>query len=130
MRAETVINTLLTGSTSLTALVGTRIYLDTRPEADPLPALVYNLISDRQDNARQGEKETVTARVQVNSFSRTAEEAIAVREQVRLACHLKAGSLGGIQVVACLEDSSGGDSYDHMVDIYNKPMDFIIHYLR
>ena len=130
MRAETVVNTLLTGSTGLAALVGARIYLDTRPEADLLPAVVYNLISDRQDNSYKGEREVCTARIQVNCFSRLAEEATTVREQVRLACHLAVGVIGGIQVISCIQDNSGGDSYDQMVDIYTKPMDFIIHYLR
>lgn len=130
MRAETVISTLLNASSALAALVSARIYLDTRPEADPLPAVVYELISDRQDNSYANEKERCTARMQVNCMDITAEGAVAVREAARVACHLKSGTIGGIQVITCLQDSAGADSYDQLVDIYNKPIDFIIHYLR
>lgn len=130
MRAEAIITALLNASTPLQALVGTRIYLDTRPEADPLPAVVYEVITDRQDNAKSAEQEKVTARIQVNCLSNLAENAVAVREAVRSACHNKSGSIGGYQVISCIQDSSGGDSYDPLVDIYAKPMDFIIHYLR
>jgi hypothetical protein len=130
MRAETIIYTLLGNSTGLAALVSTRIYLDTRPEADPLPAVVYELISDRQDNARIGEFEYVTARIQVNCLGQMAEDAVNVREQVRLACHNKSGVIGGCTVVYCLQDSAGPDSYDELVNIYAKSIDFIVHYQR
>jgi len=130
MRAEAIVYALLGASPDLTALVGTRIYLDTRPEADPLPAVVYELIHEKQDDARLGERETVTARVQVTSLGAIAEDAVNVREAVRLACHNQSGAIAGYTVIACIEDAAGPDSYDHLVNIYAKPMDFIIHYLR
>ncbi len=130
MRAETIINTLLNASSSLAVLVSTRIYLDTRPEADPLPAVVYELISDRQDNSSPDQKERCTARMQINCMDLTAEGAVAVREAVRLACHNQAGDIGGFTVVDCLQDGAGADSYDQLVNIYLKPIDFVIHYLR
>ena len=129
MRAETVINTLLNGSTSLAALVSTRIYLDTRPEADPLPAVVYELISDRQDNSYPDQKERCTARMQINCMDVTAEGAVAVREAARVACHNHAGTIGGITVVDASR-TVRRDSYDQLVNIYVKPIDFVIHYLR
>ncbi len=130
MRAESILYALLGASPGLSALVGTRIYLDTRPEEDPLPAVVYELIHEKQDDARTGERETVTARLQVNCLAAVAEDAVAVREQVRLAAHNRSGVIAGVTVIACLEESAGPDSYDHLVNIYAKPMDFIIHYLR
>lgn len=130
MRAEAILYSLLGASSGLAALVGTRIYLDTRPEEDPLPAVVYGLLSDKQDAPRIGEPETVTARMQVNCFGAIPEDAVNVREQVRLAAHNKSGSIAGYTVIDCIEESAGPDSYDHLVNIYMKPMDFIIHYLR
>ena len=130
MRAEAVLYALLNGSSGLAALVGTRIYLDTRPEEDPLPAVVYELVHEKQDDARAGERETVTARMQVNCLAAVAEDAVNVREQVRLAAHNRSGVIAGVTVIACLEESAGPDSYDHLVNIYAKPMDFILHYLR
>lgn len=132
MKAETVIKTLLEASIDLVALVGTRIYLDTRPEADVLPAVVFELISDRPDTlARPGlNGEMCTARMQVNCLGRTAEATIAVREAVKAACHLQYGVIGGVSLTACLQDQCGADSYDPLVDIYTKPVDFILRYLR
>lgn len=130
MRAEAILYALLNASSGLAALVGTRIYLDTRPEEDPLPAVVYELIHEKQDDARIGERETVTARMQVNCLAAVAEDAVNVREQVRLAGHNRSGVIAGYTVIACLEESAGPDSYDHLVNIYAKPMDFILHYLR
>ncbi len=130
MRAEAILYSLLNASPGLAALVGSRIYLDTRPEEDALPAVVYELITDRQDDARLGERETVKARMQVNCLGAIAEDAVNVREAVRLAAHNQSGAIAGYTVIACLEDSAGPDSYDHLVNIYAKPMDFIIHYLR
>ena len=130
MRAESILYALLDASSGLAALVGNRIYLDTRPEEDALPAVVYELIHEKQDDARIGERETVTARLQVNCLAAMAEDAVAVREQVRLAAHNRSGVIAGVTVIACIEESAGPDSYDHLVNIYAKPMDFIIHYLR
>ena len=130
MKAEQAIYALLNSSTVLTALVTNRIYLDTRPEADPLPAVVFELISDRQDNACLGEPEKATARIQVNCLGQMAEDAVNVREAVKTACHNQSGVFGGVTVLACLQEGSGADSYDELVNIYVKPMDFTIHYLR
>ncbi len=132
MKAETVIKTLLEASAELVALTGTRIYLDARPEADPLPAVVFELISNRHDQpAFPGMgSELSTARIQVNCLARTAEEAVALREAVRAACHVQSGVIGGVSVVANLADIAGPDSYDPLVDLYTKPIDFILRYLR
>ncbi len=130
MKAEQAIYALLDASPALATLVGNRIYLDTRPEADPLPAVVYELISDRQNNTRVGEPETAVARIQVNSLGQMAEDAANVRRAVRLSCHNQAGVLGGVTVLACIQAGAGADSYDELVNIYMKPMDFTVHYLR
>ena len=130
MKAETALYALLDASPSLAMLVGSRIYLDTRPEADPLPAVVYELVSDKQDNTRMGEFETAKARLQVNCLGQMAEDAANVREAVKIACHNQSGTFGGVTVLACIQSGSGTDSYDELVNIYVKPMDFMVHYLR
>ena len=130
MRAETIIYTLLSNSTGLAALVGQNINLDTRAEDAPLPAIVYGLISDKQDNAVPGGAEMCTARIQVNVFSQSSENAVAIREQVRLACHNQSGTVGGYTLIDCIQDVAGADSYEELIDTHCKPIDFILHYLR
>lgn len=132
MKAETVIKTLLESAAPVVQLAGQRIYLDARPEADPLPAVVFELISNRHDQpAFPGMgSELSTARIQVNCLARTAEEAVVLREAVRTACHVQSGVISGVTVMANLADISGPDSYDPLIDIYTKPIDFILRYLR
>lgn len=131
MIAETVIYSLMNGFAALTSLVGQRIYFDTRPEDDPMPAVVYELISDKLDYPYgAGEQEQRTARIQVTSFGTTAEQALAVRQQVRLSAIQKSGVIAGYTVILIVDGGTGADAYDHLVDIYSKPMDFIVHYLR
>ncbi len=130
MRAEAAIYALMNSSSGLAALVGTRIYLDTRPEADALPAVVFVLVSEKVDSLHPSGEELVTSRIQVNAFGAVAEDAVNVREQIRLACHNKSGQFGGVDVAACYQDSSGPDSYDELVNIYMKPMDFMVRFTR
>jgi hypothetical protein len=129
--AEAVIYSLLTGYAPLTNLVGTCIYFDTRPEDDPIPAVVYELISDKLDyTPNVNEPESRTARIQVTAFGSTAEQALSVREQVGPAAKNRSGQIAGYTVIDIDDGGSGADAYDHLVDIYSKPMDFIVHYLR
>ena len=130
MKPETVIYTLLNASSAIAAQVGARIYLDTRPEADPLPAITFGLISDVQDGARPIDPELVTARVQVNCMGNVSDDLVVLRENVRLACHNQSGQIGGVEVVACIQQSMGPDTYDELVNVYLKPIDFKIHYVR
>ncbi|MDA8095585.1 MAG: DUF3168 domain-containing protein [Betaproteobacteria bacterium] len=130
MRAESVIYALLNASPAVAAVVGDRIYLDTRPESDPLPAIVYELVSDKPDAPRIGETETVTARMQVNCLGNVADDLVSLRESVRVACHNQSGTIGGSVVVWCFQDGTPHDSYDELVNAYTKSIDFIIHYLR
>ncbi len=130
MKPETVIYTLLNASGAIAAQVGERIYLDTRPEADPLPAITFGLISDVQDGARPIDPELVTARVQVNCMGNVADELVGLRESVRMACHNQSGTIGGVEVVASIQQSMGPDTYDELVNVYLKPIDFKIHYVR
>ena len=130
MKPETVIYTLLNASGAIAAQVGERIYLDTRPEADPLPAITFGLISDVQDGARPIDPELVTARVQVNCMGNVADELVGLRESVRMACHNQSGTIGGVEVVASIQQSMGPDTYDELVNVYLKLIDFKIHYVR
>jgi hypothetical protein len=132
MRAEAIIKALLEAATGVTALVGSRLYALARPEGDALPAVVWSVISDMPRppfDATPG-SEPCSARLQVNCLGSSAAATKALAEQVRLACHLKSGTIAGITVIAVLQDVAGPDSYDPLVDTYQQAVDFIVHYLR
>lgn len=132
MRAEKVIKALLDAASGVAALVGTRMYAVTRPEGDSLPAIVWQQITDMPMppiNASAG-AELARARMQVNCLGASPEDVKTVLEQVRLACHLKSGTLGGVTVVSVLQDVTGSDIYDSAVDTYSQSIDFSITYYR
>lgn len=127
---ELVMKALLEASSTLSALVGSRIYLDTRPEDDPLPAVVFEVITNRQENSCAVGEEIWKARFQVNCLGSKAKTAVDVRRAVLQACNKKSGTVAGISVISCLHDGVNGSSYDRETESYLKPIDFIVHYWR
>lgn len=74
---------LLSGSTTLTSLTGTRIYPITLPQDPKFPAVRYAIISSVRDHAMTQDTGGVHARVQLTSWGRTPDEAENVSEGVR-----------------------------------------------
>lgn len=132
MSAELVIKTLLEAAAGVTALVSTRMYSDTRPESDPLPALVWFEIFDAPQppiDITAG-AEPMTGRLQVNCMAATSAGVKALKDAVIAACHKQSGVIAGITVQAVLQEAAGPRSYDALVDIHQQSVDFIVHYQR
>lgn len=68
----------LEGATSVTDLVGQRIYWVTRPQGDPLPALLLEVISGIPDSLLEGEGDFIDTRVQVAGLARERSVAHAI----------------------------------------------------
>lgn len=84
---------------AVTDLVGERIYWGTRPQGDPLPALLLEAISSIPDDLLEGEGDAITTRVQLAGLAR--ERSVAHR--IALAAS-----------AALLEEDSVGDLGDTM----------------
>lgn len=132
MSAELVIKALLEAGAGVTALVSTRLYSETRPEGDPLPALVWSEVIDapRPPIDITTGAEPMTGRIQVNCLAATSAGVKALKDAVIAACHKQSGSIGGISVQSVLQDTAGPRSYDALVDTYQQPVDFIVQYVR
>lgn len=132
MRAEKVIAALLEAAAGISALVADRIYHGYRPEGDPLPAIVAQTISDlpRPTRCNVAGPEPMTARIQINCLAAGMAGVKNLVEQVRLACDKQSGVIAGVTVTAVLQDVTGPDSYDALVDTCQQPVDFLIHYYR
>jgi hypothetical protein len=132
MSAELVIKTLLDAAAGVAALVSTRLYSETRPEGDPLPAIVWSEIDDapRPPIDITTGAEPMTGRIQVNCLATTSAGVKALKDAVIAACHKQSGSIGGINVQSVLQDTAGPRSYDALVDTYQQPVDFIVQYVR
>ncbi len=131
MSAEDISKSLLEASSAVTALVGSRIYLDARPEADPLPAIVYNLVDENDElpvGAVAGQIPTL-ARMQINCYATTAAGRKALVDAVIAAGDRKAGSIAGSTVNYVLAEK-GPTSYSALVATFEQPVDYLIRYLR
>jgi len=132
MSADTVIKTLLDAAAGITALVGTRVYADHRPEGDALPALVFSVISETPDtpfNAVAG-PEPVTGPVQVAAQAATRARGRGLIPQAGLACPKQSGRFCRVGTSCVVESTTGPDSYDPLVDTYQQTIDFVVNYTR
>lgn len=82
---------LLSGSTSVTSQVGTRVYPVTLPQDVRFPAVRYTIVSNIREWAMTDDTGDVTARVQITSWGRTPDEAETVSEGVRAAVQRQVG---------------------------------------
>lgn len=132
MSAELVVKALLEASAGVVALVGTRLYSGARPEGDPLPALVWQEVSDapRPPIDVTPGAEPMTGRIQVNCLGRSSAEVKSLKDAVIAACHKASGTISGITVQAVLQEPAGPRNYDALVDTWYQSVDFIVHYLR
>ena len=134
MSAELVIKSLLEAAAGVTALVSSRLYSGARPEGDALPAIVWQEIDDgpRSPIDITAGSEPCTGRIQVNCLATTSAGVKALKDAVVAACHKKSGTIGGIAVTSCLQPDGGAGPriYDALVDTYQQPVDFIVHYVR
>lgn len=132
MSGELVIKALLEADAGIATLVGSRIYSGARPEADPLPAIVYVEISDAPQppiDITAG-AEPCTARIQINCLAASSAGCKALKDAAIAACHKKSGAIGGVTVQAVLQSTAGPRSYDALVDTWQQSVDLIVHYIR
>jgi hypothetical protein len=122
MTLSTQIYSLLSGSTSVTGQVSTRIYPVTVPQDVRLPAVRYSIISNVREHAMTQDTGDVTARVQITSWGRTPDEAETVSEVVRGAVQRVIS--GGLE---CFLDNEFVD-YDSDTERYAHSLDVIVHY--
>lgn len=131
MSAEAITLALLEAAPGVTVLVGSRIYFDSRPEGDPLPALVYQVVSDLDVPPIAATPGSIPAqaRIQINCLAASAEARTALAEQVYQAGVRQSGEIAATHVQAVFPER-GPSSYDAMVDTYQQPVDYLIHYIR
>jgi hypothetical protein len=113
---------ILSGSTSVTSQVGTRVYPVTLPQDVRFPAVRYTIVSNIREWAMTDDTGDVTARVQITSWGRTPDEAETVSEGVRAAVQrVISGTL------ECFLENELVD-YDDSTGVYAHSLDVIVHY--
>lgn len=130
MRPDLVIRALLQASTAVSALVGTRMARVRLPQGTTYPALVYQQVSGLPVppiNATAGGNVS-RARVQVTALSRSLDELDSLLETVRVACSFKNGTLGGVQCIAVIPDSTTPALKDDEAQCFYQSIDFMVSY--
>ncbi len=133
MKAVTAIYNILSNNAALTAVVGDRINPLRIPEKSELPALAYQVVSNRGNMSKSGPSLSDFTRVQVMIVAKTYVSAIDVAELVRTAMEVETPNIfNGVKVqvieydgeVHLAEDNAG------FAGLSTIGMDFIVNYTR
>lgn len=101
MDMEAALRARLLAAGPVTALAGTRIYWDDRPQSSPLPAVLLTVISDIRGQTLS-DWDMLEARVQVDVFASTFAQKKALKEAV-IAALAPAEQSNGIQFMRASE---------------------------
>lgn len=85
MNAITIFRRLLVEDATLAGIVGTRVYPVTRPQSDPLPALVIHSVYEDQDIVLAGPRQGFENRMSVECIAGSAGAAHDLGEAVKAA---------------------------------------------
>lgn len=113
---------LTTGSTALSALVGTRVYRVRLPQNVTYPAVTYWKVSGNRLHDTQGPTGESDPRVQVSCWSRSQAQAEDVAEAVRGVLD-GWSSTGGVHMTQLVNET---DLYDNEVEVYHIALDFVL----
>ena len=98
MTIEAAVYSRLGAVAGVTALVSTRIYPDQGPQKPTDPYITFRVVSERHEHHMTAAAGGVFARVQIDCWSRTSEDAAAVGEAVRNALQGWTGTAGSVAV--------------------------------
>ena len=125
---ETTLRALLTGSSSVTALVpAARINWGTHPQGQGLPAVVLNVVSGAEGLTLTGRDGLTPGRVQIDCDGETFASAKAVAEAVVARLHGYSGAnLRLVAHVATADSREGGSNEAERP--YRRRLDFLTHW--
>lgn len=125
---EDEIYSMLSGDGNITDLVSTRIYPQVREQADGLPAITYQMISQLHGHDLMGNNGLVEARLQVNCFAATILAAAQLADIVKNS--LSGFYAGNIQSILLDEtnDLPSLSPENEQMNVYAKTMDFYVMY--
>lgn len=109
----------------VSALAGSRVYPLKIPQNAAFPALAYRLVSNPHEEAHDRDPGLARARFQIDVLARSYNNAIAVRDAIRVSLKGLRGQLGTVPVQA-VHWLSHWDDYDEDLHLYRQSMDIRI----
>jgi len=125
---EAIIQRLL-GTAGVSAIVGTRVFPGSVPQASSLPAIVINTISGGPQYADDGEIGLDETRIQIDCWAETYSAAKLLGRQVRASLSAFVGTVDGVVFPYILLDvirdmrEPGANQSEYL---YRTNMDFIV----
>jgi hypothetical protein len=116
---ESKLYSVLSGSTTLTALVSSNIYPEHRTQADALPAVVYARASGLRVNSLSGYSGLENASVDVTCYALTVDSRRSVGDAV-------IGAMTSATSMQVVLNDSPSDYYDDEVQVYERNMTFSV----
>lgn len=133
MSIEADLFTYITGKANITALIASRFYPNIKPQTAVYPAAVYSFITRDNDNALLSASGLVSGLLQIDAYSYTHAEVIAIKETFRNALdgyrNKDMGStfINGITLITDDSDFIKPDD-ESQVNIYRQTLTFNINY--
>lgn len=120
-------------TSAITDVCSTRITPDTLPKNQPLPAIVYSVISNIPAHHLGGRSEIAFARVQLDVYASTRDAANELGELIRLAVDGQSGAWGNHYVRTCHMENDITD-YEYPIDgsdskRYMRTQDYLVNYV-
>lgn len=126
MTVEADLYTRLSGFAGLSALVGTRIYPQTIPQASAMPAVSYHRVSTVRTSAMGSDVTIARARFQVDVWTQDFDSTKAVARQVQAALQRYRGT-ATVEILACFFLNEV-DLYEPEPEIFHQALDFEVNY--
>ena len=99
MEALKAIRHLLINDTSVSDVVGTRVFSFTLPQEQAMPAVVLSVVGNRPNHSKDGTSEIDEIRMQVTAVGRTQSQCIDLSRKIRNAIDQAAGgTYAGVEV--------------------------------
>lgn len=133
MKAESVINYLLTHDAPLVALVAENIYPVVLPSGgSPTQYVVYKLVSDVPQSTIDASSSfnLYKARVQINLAASTYAALKSLVKAASDACDRKNGMITGVKVVSCMLVLVGPDDRETGSEFFEQSIDIQMFYHR
>jgi hypothetical protein len=125
---EDKISNLLSDDSDITDLVSTRIYPWVRDQADGLPAITYQTISNIYGTDINGLNGFVEGRIQINCFASTILGAAQLADVVKISMGSHKAGLIECSILEEMNDLPILNPEDELMNVYAKTMDFYVLY--
>jgi hypothetical protein len=130
MSAEKIIRTLLTASSTVTALVSDRVYPGEIPQGVALPAIGLTHISTVEVSTIDASAANmlVQSRIECTALAKDYATVKSIISAIRSACNYAHGTVAGFSVVSVRRDLVGYDTRDSDTGILAQTIDFQVYW--